>query len=123
MNRELTHDEARDQRKLLDILERNKLAEWLGGAEFYDEFRENLFAMQTTGTTDGEELAGLTDEDARERPWVMCEFGTLYGPYTLISAPPTSRGYVVISKEGVIVNYDRARRATESELNQAGIKQ
>ena len=123
MNRELTHDEARDQRKLLDILERNKLAEWLGGAEFYDEFRENLFAMQTTGTTDGEELAELTDEDARERPWVMCEFGTLYGPYTLISAPPTSRGYVVISKEGVIVNYDRARRATESELKQAGIKQ
>jgi hypothetical protein len=121
MNRELTHDECRDQRTLLKILERNKLAEWLGGAEFYDEFRANLFAMQQTGTTDGEELAELTDEDAKERPWVMCEFGTLYGPYTLISAPPTSRGYVVISKEGVIVSYDRARRATENELKQAGI--
>jgi hypothetical protein len=123
MNRELTQDECRDQRTLLKILERNKLAEWLGGAEFYDEFRENLFAMQTTGTTDGEELAELTDDDAKDRPWVMCEFGMLYGPYTLISASPTSRGYVVISKEGVIVNYDRARRATESELKQAGIKQ
>jgi hypothetical protein len=123
MNRELTQDEARDQRTLFKILQRNRLNEWLGGTDFYVQLIRNLDAMQQTGTTDGEELAELTDEDARERPWVMCEFGTLYGPYTLISAPPTSRGYVVISKEGVIVNYDRARRATENELKQAGITQ
>jgi hypothetical protein len=123
MNRALTQDECRDQRTLFKILERNKLNEWLGGTDFYVQLIRNLDAMQQTGTTDGEELAELTDEDARERPWVMCEFGTLYGPYTLISAPPTSRGYVVISKEGVIVNYDRARRATENELKQAGITQ
>jgi hypothetical protein len=123
MNRALTQDECRDQRTMLKILERNKLAEWLGGKEFYDQFERKIEAMQVTGTTDGEELAELTDEDAKERPWVMCEFGTLYGPYTLISAPPTSRGYVVISNEGVIVSYDRARRATESELKQAGTKQ
>ena len=123
MNRELTSEETRDQRNLLKILERNKLAEWLGGGEYWLTVVKQIEAMQTTGTTDGEDLAELTDEDARERPWVMCEFGTLYGPYTLISAPPISRGYVVISKEGVIVNYDQARRATENELKQAGITQ
>ena len=123
MNRELTQDECRDQRTLLKILERNKVSEWLGGAEFYEQVIRNLDAMQITGTTDGEDLAELTDDDAKERPWVMGEFGTLYGPYTLISAPPISRGYVVISKEGVIVNYDRARKATENELKKAGITQ
>ena len=124
MNRELTHDECRDQRTLLKILERNKLAEWLGGAEFYDEFRANLFAMQQTGTTDGEELAELTDEDARERPWVMMRDDSSFpwqGPARLLAVISKLSPYIV--DHSGYMRWKQARRATENELNQAGIKQ
>ncbi len=126
MNRELTQDECRDQRTLLKILERNKLAEWLGGAEFYDEFRANLFAMQQTGTTDGEDLAELTDEDAKERPWVMVkDYGMdkWEGPKVLISAPPKTEKYIVVNGgcDDKPHYWDQARKATENELKQAGI--
>ena len=122
MNRELTQDECRDQRTLLKILERNNLAEWLGGAEFYDEFRANLFAMQTTGTTDGEDLAELTDEDAKERPWVMCrdeEDQDWRGPHKLIAVKETHIKNVVIRKteSGVdlVTGYKFARQLTQQE--------
>jgi hypothetical protein len=128
MNRELTQDEARDQRTLLKILERNKRAEWLGGKEFYDQFERNLEAMQTTGTTDGEELAELTDKDAKERPWVMVADERNHWttrPHILLSAPPASANYVVVDdvNDKVATSWEYARRATENELKQAGITQ
>ncbi len=127
MNRELTQGECRDQRTMLKILERNKTAEWLGGSEFYDEFRANLFAMQQTGTTDGEELAELTDEDAKERPWVMVSDERnrwMSNPKILLSAPPASAIYIVVDdvNDKIATSWNHARRATESELKQAGIR-
>ena len=126
MNRELTSDEARDQRTLLKILERNKLAEWLGGAELYGQVTRNIDAMQQTGTTDGEDLAELTDEDAKERPWVMVrDYGMekWSGPRLLLSAPPKTAKYIVVDGTGCDVPYgwDQARKATENELKQAEI--
>ena len=126
MNRELTQDECRDQRTLLKILERNKLAEWLGGKEFYEQFERNLDAMQITGTTDGEELAELTDEDAKDRPWVMVrdfDDKPWQGPYRFLVGPPTANTYVVLSSNRTILHFLQARRATENELKQAGIQQ
>ena len=128
MNRELTSDEARDQRTLLKILERNKLAEWLGGAEFYYQFIINLEAMQITGTTDGEELAELTDEDAKDRPWVMVrekEMESWIGPRMLLAGPPKTEKYVTADRtHGYLpTHWEQARRATENELKKAGIKQ
>lgn len=122
MNRELTQDECRDQRTLLKILERNKLAEWLGGKEFYDQFQRNLDAMQITGTTDGEDLAELTDEDARERPWVMCrdeEDQDWQGPHKLIAVKKTRLRNVVIRKTtsglDLVTSYKFARQLTQQE--------
>jgi hypothetical protein len=128
MNRELTSEEARDQRTLFKILERNKLNEWLGGTDFYVQLIRNLEAMQVTGTTDGEELAELTDEDAKERPWVMVgdERNVLMTrPHILLSAPPASARYVVVddANDKTATSWEYARRATENELKQAGIKQ
>jgi hypothetical protein len=128
MNRELTQDECRDQRTILKILERNKTAEWLGGKEFYDQFELNLHAMQTTGTTDGEELAELTDEDAKERPWVMVADERnrwMRSPKILVSAPPASAIYIVVddANDKIATSWNHARRATENELKQAGITQ
>ena len=123
MNRELTSDEARDQRTLLKIFERNKLAEWLGGAEVYEQVTRNLDAMQTTGTTDGEDLAELTDEDAKERPWVMCSHSGehWYGPYVLLSAPPLTQSYLAANvTEGVPGFWTIARQLTQQEKERYG---
>ena len=123
MNRELTQDECRDQRTLLKILERNKLAEWLGGEQYWLAVVRQLEAMQTTGTTDGEDLAELTDEDARERPWVMGDSGPWEGPHRLLSGPPITPQYCVIATgaNGIIVRYSRVRRANQEELKKVGI--
>jgi hypothetical protein len=124
MNRELTQDECRDQRTILKILERNKTAEWLGGKEFYDQFELNLHAMQVTGTTDGEELGALTDEDAREMPWVMMRDDSSYpwqGPARLLAV--ISRDVPYIVDYSGYMRWKQVRRATENELNQAGITQ
>ena len=126
MNRELTHDEARDQRTLLRVLERHKRAEWLGGKEFYDQFERNIEAMQQTGTTDGEDLAELTDEDALERPWVMGKShneNSWQGPYRLLVGPPTATNWAVLTSYRTILHFRQVRRATENELKQAGITQ
>ena len=126
MNRELTSEEARDQRTLLRVLERHKRAEWLGGKEFYDQFERNIDAMQITGTTDGEELAALTDEDAKERPWVMCKGhneNSWEGPYRLLVGPPTAINWVVLTSSRTILYFFQCRRATENELKKAGITQ
>jgi hypothetical protein len=128
MNRELTQDECRDQRALLKILERNKLAEWLGGEQYWLAVVRQLEAMQITGTTDGEDLAELTDEDARERPWVMVkDYGMdkWAGPNVLLSAPPKTEKYIVVdgTDDHAPYYWDQARKATENELKKAGITQ
>jgi hypothetical protein len=125
MNRALTHDEARDQRTMFKILERNKLNEWLGGTDFYVQLIRNLEAMQTTGTTDGEELAELTDEDAKERPWVMVrdfDDKPWQGPARLLAATDGLPAPFIARCGGFVV-WAKCRRATENELSQAGITQ
>ena len=122
MNRELTQDECRDQRTLLKILERNKLAEWLGGEQYWLAVVRQLEAMQITGTTDGEDLAELTDEDAKERPWVMMRDAECYpwqGPARLLAVTAQPSQYVVDREN--YMRWKQARRATENELKQAGI--
>lgn len=127
MNRELTQDECRDQRTLLKILERNRLSEWMGGTLFYRQVIRNIEAMQTTGTTDGEDLAELTDEDAKERPWVMCrdeEDQDWRGPHKLIAVKETHMKNVVIRKteSGVdlVASYKFARQLTQQEKERYG---
>ena len=122
MNRELTREEIEDQKRLLKILHRHKLNEWLGGTDFYVQLIRNLEAMQTTGTTDGEDLAELTDDDARERPWVMCrdeEDQDWRGPHKLIAVKETHIKNVVIRKteSGVdlVTGYKFARQLTQQE--------
>lgn len=131
MNRALTQDECRDQRTILKILERNKLSEWMGGTLFYRQVIRNLEAMQTTGTTDGEDLAELTDEDAKERPWVMVrdsEQSSWAGPYRYVAKDERSidpkwlhEKYFVRRGNGSFEWFCQARRANQEELKQAGI--
>ena len=124
MNRELTQDECRDQRTLLKILERNKLAEWLGGEQYWLAVVRQLESMQITGTTDGEDLAELTDEDAKERPWVMVRNDSSSqweGPTRLLAVTDDAEPY--IARRGCFTSWRQCRKATENELKQAGITQ
>jgi hypothetical protein len=124
MNRELTQDECRDQRTLLKILERNKTGEWLGGGEYWLTVIKQIDAMQTSGTTDGEELAELTDEDAKERPWVMMRDDSSFpwqGPARLLAVISKVSPYIVDHNR--YMRWKQCRRATENELKQAGITQ
>ncbi len=125
MNRELTQDECRDQRTLLKILERNKTGEWLGGGEYWLTVIKQIDAMQTSGTTDGEELAELTDEDAKERPWVMVRDSDALpwqGPAVLLAVANEAQA-PFIARHGRHFLWAKCRRATENELKQAGIYQ
>ena len=122
MNRELTRDEIEDQKRLWKILHRHKLNEWLGGTDFYVQLIRNIDAMQTTGTTDGEDLAELTDEDARERPWVMMRDDSSFhwqGPARLLAVTSKVSPYII--DHNGYMRWKQCRRATENELKQAGI--
>ncbi len=63
----------------------------------------------------------LTDQDARDRPWVMVTDETLglwVGPRTLLAAPPKTVRYVVGDSPGVSF-WKQARRATPAEIEAA----
>ena len=125
MNRELTREEIEDQKRLLKILERNKTEQGLGGGEYWLTVVKQIEAMQQTGTTDGEDLAELTDDDALERPWVMMRDSESYpwqGPARLLAVAEGHSARFVAICNGYYT-WKQCRRATENELKQAGITQ
>lgn len=64
----------------------------------------------------------LADEDARERPWVMCRNhtgGFWVGPSRLLAGPPTALSWVVVTSGGSILYFDTVRRATHEEIEAA----
>jgi hypothetical protein len=70
----------------------------------------------------------LTDEDARQRPWVMvrdCEDHEWSGPRKLAAVTPQAKTkcYYILSNDGkTITTWDRCRRATLAELVGAGLE-
>ena len=66
----------------------------------------------------------LTDQDAKERPWVMVADERnrwISVPKILLSAPPASARYVVVDdvKDTVATSWEQARRATAAEIEAA----
>ena len=86
--------------------------------------------MLTHNTTDGRPYVDppLTDEDARQRPWVMvrdCEDHEWSGPRKLAAVTPQAKTkcYYILSNDGkTITTWDRCRRATLAELVGAGLE-
>jgi hypothetical protein len=66
----------------------------------------------------------LTDEDARQRPWVMGKYSESsfwQGPFILIRERSMGVRYVVENhKNGVVLSYTHVRRATAEEIAAAG---
>jgi hypothetical protein len=66
----------------------------------------------------------LTDQDAKDRPWVMAKeyvAGSWQGPYRLLVGPPTALSWVVLTSNRTILFFGTVRRATAKEIQQAGL--
>jgi hypothetical protein len=82
--------------------------------------------MLTHNTTDGRPYVDppLTDEDARQRPWVMVrddESDGWHGP-RILAARCSSNYYSFTPSKSAIVGFRYARRATAEEIASAGLE-
>jgi hypothetical protein len=85
-----------------------------------------LQEMLTHNTTDGRPYVDppLTDEDARQRPWVMVrddESDGWHGP-RILAARCSSNYYSFTPSKSAIVGFRYARRATAEEIASAGLE-
>ncbi len=125
MQRRLTDDQRKQVRRAHYALYR--LDVYVSGRA---ELTEKLLAMITHNTTDGLPYVEppLTDEDARQRPWVMvrdCEDHEWSGPRKLAAVTPQAKTkcYYILSNDGkTITTWGRCRRATLAELVGAGLE-
>jgi hypothetical protein len=121
MQRRLTDDE---QKKLRDAWETLSQIQHLW--QEIDSVRLAIRLMFEQDTTDGLPYVEppLTDEDARQRPWVMVrdhETASWHGPVVFVDKLPNGR-YVCRTRcqKGVNVWFE-CRRATASEIAAAGL--
>jgi hypothetical protein len=88
--------------------------------------RELAEQMLAHNTTDGRPYVDppLTDEDARQRPWVMVrddESDGWHGP-RILAARCSSNYYSFTPSKSAIVGFRYARRATAEEIASAGLE-
>jgi hypothetical protein len=120
MQRRLTDDEQKQIQEVCGELE--DLDVYVSGRL---ELTEKLLAMLKHNTTDGRLYVEpeLTDEDARERPWVMCRDQDDYdwqGPLVLIDKLPTGMFVCRTNAQANVRLWRRCRRATPDEIVTAG---
>jgi hypothetical protein len=93
-----------------------------------DPLLQTLTRMLINGTTDGRPYVDppLTDEDARQRPWVMVktmEASPWQGPFVLIRERDVGIRYIVENhRHGAISSHTHVRRATSEEIAAAGLE-
>jgi hypothetical protein len=118
MQRRLTDDERKQVRRSYDAL--YSLHVYVSGRV---ELAEKLLAMLTHNTLDGRPYVEppLTDEDARQRPWVMIRAGENFpwtGPATLVDCLQANKArfLVVWPDKKSWSSCMFARRATPDEI-------
>ncbi len=85
--------------------------------------QQSVYDMLAHNTTDGLPFVEpeLTDEDAKQRPWVMVRDAITQdwkGPLILIARLPSSNYVCRVSSVSV---WSQCRRATPSEIAEAGL--
>jgi hypothetical protein len=120
------------QRRLTDG-EQKQIQELCGELEDLDvyvsgrlELTEKLLAMLKHNTTDGLPYVEpeLTDEDARQRPWVMVRDDKAHGwhgPRMLAACCPENY-FTFTPSKSTIVGFRYCRRATPDEIAAAGLE-
>jgi hypothetical protein len=94
------------------------------GHDYWDEIHAKLFNLSKHGTTDGKPWVEpeLTDEDAKQRPWVMIRkhCGPEHGPYIFIRKRDCGViRYICEGPGGGLHFASYARRATPEEIEAA----
>jgi hypothetical protein len=118
MQRRLTEAEDSRLRRVWNIL-----GEIADPCEEIGKIRRAMWEMVAQGTTDGKPYVDppLTDEDARQRPWVMVRDNDCQewkGPRKL--AAKVGFYYVFNGADLVLTSWRYCRRATLAELAGAG---
>jgi hypothetical protein len=91
------------------------------------ELAEKLLAMLKHNTTDGRPYVEppLTDEDARQRPWVMVRDAhdqKWHGPYVLVCKTSYKFGFAAAFPDfSELTSWCYCRRATPAEIAAAGL--
>jgi hypothetical protein len=121
MQRQLTGDERKQVRRAYDAL--YSLHVYVSGRI---ELAEKLLAMLKHNTTDGRPYVEppLTDEDARQRPWVMVRDDEAHGWHgpRILAARCSSNYYSFTPSKSAIVGFRYCRRATAEEIAAAGLE-
>jgi hypothetical protein len=125
MQRRLTESEEQKLRVTWNYLGQIK-SPW----KEIQKIRQSVCDMLGHNTTDGLPYVDppLTDEDARQRPWVMVrddESDGWHGPRILAAVTPqaTIRCYYILSSDGkTITTWTQCRRATPAEIAAAGLE-
>jgi hypothetical protein len=95
------------------------------GREYWDEIFTKLNERAYHGTTDGKPWVEpeLTDEDAKQRPWVMVRDGIdhkWYGPRKLIAVD--KKFFAVKPNANAATGWDYCRLATPEEIEAANVR-
>jgi hypothetical protein len=123
MQRRLTDGEERQVRQVCDGLE--DLDVYVSGRV---ELAEKLLAMLKHNTTDGLPFVEppLTDEDARQRPWVMVQQQLQRewtGPCILVCVTKDRYSFTVAALDlSEASAWQNCRRATPAEIAAAGLE-
>jgi len=121
MQRRLTDDEQKKLRDAWEILSQIRHL-W----QEIDSVRLAIRLMFEQGTTDGLPYVEppLTDEDARQRPWVMVRDDEAHGWHgpRILAARCSSNYYSFTPSKSAIVGFRYCRRASPDEIAAAGLE-
>jgi hypothetical protein len=124
MQRRLTDDEFKDASEAEAAIRRLTV----GGLIPSVDLLQTLIAMRINGTTDGRPYVEppLTDEDARQRPWIMvrdADTNPWNGPFVFICKTKERWGFAVTQPDFCeLQSFRYARRATPDEIAAAGLE-
>jgi hypothetical protein len=122
MQRRLTADEFKDVSEAEAAIRRLTVRGLIPSVDLL----QTLIAMRINGTTDGLPYVEppLTDEDARQRPWVMVKDDSAHGwhgPRMLAACCPENY-FTFTPSKSTIVGFRYCRRATAEEIAAAGLE-
>jgi len=121
MQRRLTDDEESHLRAAWSVLQKITKP-W----EEISMLQRAIWEMVANSTTDGRPYVEppLTDEDARQRPWVMVRDDEAHGWHgpRILAARCSSNYYSFTPSKSAIVGFRYCRRATPDEIAAAGLE-
>jgi hypothetical protein len=122
--RKLSDDDRKDiQRAANAVLGMCDWSLFPEGREYWDGIYESLSDRARYGTTDGKPWIEpeLTDEDAKQRPWVMVRDGYAGGWYGPARLAIVNGGlfHIIEMPSNLVTRWRFARRATPEEIEAA----